>query len=64
MQNRVQRSDKLDKLIEVLRGHAKKLVSQPVANNIDEAWDVLQKALGNPIRLINNRKDSLLKLPP
>ena len=49
---------------EVLIGRAKKLVSQPLTNTIDEAWDVLKKAFGDPIGLINNRKDSLLKLPP
>ena len=64
VQNRVPRSDKLDKLRDVLIGNAKKLVSQSITNKIDEAWDILEKAFGNPIRLINNRKDSPLKIPP
>ena len=64
VQNRVSRSDRLEKLREVLRGHAKRLVSQLITNKIDEAWDILEKAFGDPIRPINNRKDSLLKLPP
>ena len=62
VQNRVARSDKLDKLREVLKGHAKKLVPQSITNNIDEAWDILSKAFGDPIRLMKFRKDSLLKL--
>ena len=35
VQNRVSRSDKLEKLREVLRGHAKKFVSHLITNKID-----------------------------
>ena len=63
VQNRVPRSDKLDKLREALTGHAKKLISHSI-QTVDEAWDILEKAFGDPVRPINNRKHSLLKLPP
>ena len=62
VQNRVTKSDKVDKLREVLRGHAKKLVPQSTVNDIDEAMEILNKAFGDPVRLMTYRKDSLLKL--
>ena len=52
----------MDKLREALKGHAKKLVPQSITNNIDEAWEILGKAFGDPIRLMKYRKDSLVKL--
>ena len=64
VQNRTSKADKLAKLREVLRGHAKKLVPFSLTNNIDDAWEALTKAYGDPARLMQNRKDALLKLGP
>ena len=64
VQNRTSKADKLAKLREVLRGHAKKLVPLSLTNSIDDAWEALTKAYGDPARLMQNRKDSLLKLGP
>ena len=62
VQNRVTRSDKLAKLREVLRGHAKKLVPFSLTNTIDDAWSVLGNAFGDPARLMQNRKEAMYKL--
>ena len=64
IQNRVSKSNKFKKLREVLKGHAKKLVPESLTGSIDEAWEVLDKAFGNPQRLMNYRRDTLLKLGP
>ena len=45
VQNRTQKKDKLAKLREVLRGHAKALVPFSMTNSIDDAWDALDKVL-------------------
>ena len=62
VKNRVAKCDKLEKLHEVLKGYAKKLVPKSLTGDIDEAWKVLDKAFGNPMRLMNYRKEALLKL--
>ena len=62
VKNRITRSDKLDKLRDVLKGHAKMLISQPRICDIDEAWEVLSKSFGNPMRLMNYLKRALLEL--
>ena len=48
VQNRVSKSTKLKKLREVLTGQAKKLVPESLVGDIEKAWDVLDKAFGNP----------------
>ena len=62
VQNRVSKADKLAKLREVLRGHAKKLVPESTTNSIDDAWEALEKAFGEPDRLMKSRKEALGKL--
>ena len=62
VKNRITKSDKLDKLRDVLKGHAKMLISQPRICDIDEAWEVLSKSFGNPLRLMNYWKKALLEL--
>ena len=62
VQNRTSKADQLAKLREVLRGHAKRLVPFSLTNDIDDAWEALNKAYGDPARLMQNRKDALLKL--
>ena len=44
VQNRVAKDDKLVKLREVLKGHAKKLVPFSMTASIDDAWITLDKA--------------------
>ena len=58
------KDDKLGKLREVLKGHAKNLVPENYTDDIDKAWDILNKSFGNPMRLLNYKKDTLLKLGP
>ena len=62
IQNRVTKSDKIEKLREVLKGHAKKLVPESTIGDIDEAWAILEKAFGGADRLMESRKRALLKL--
>ena len=60
--NRVTRLDKLLKLRECLRGHAKKLVPDSLTQDIDEAWAVLDKAFGDPLRLIKCKTEALSRM--
>ena len=62
VQNRVSKSTKLKKLREVLTGQAKKLVPESLVGDIEKAWDVLDKAFGNPRRLMNYKKEALFRL--
>ena len=64
MQNRVSRSDKLEKLRSCLRGHAKKLVPISLTGDVDKAWEALDNAFGNPVILMTSKKDALKKLGP
>ena len=62
VQNRTQKKDKLAKLREVLRGHAKALVPFSTTNTIDDAWEALDKAFGNSARLMQSKLKALIKL--
>ena len=62
LQNRVAKIDKLEKLRDVLKGHAKKLVPFSLTGNIDDAWKTLDNAFGDSIKLMNKRKEALNKL--
>ena len=62
VQNRISRSDKVSKLRECLRGHAKRLIPESNTNDIDKAWEALDKAFGKPARLMKHRKVALDKL--
>ena len=62
VKNRVAKDDKLLKLREILKGHAKKLVPYSMTNTIDDAWKALESAYGDPSKLMQNRKDALSKL--
>ena len=62
--NRVSRADKLDKLRSCLRGQAKKLVPISLTGDVDKAWEVLNKAFGDPVILMASKKDALKKLGP
>ena len=62
MQNRVSKADKLPKLRECLRGYAKKIVPESLTMNIEEAMDILQKAFGDPVKLMKYRTGLLTKL--
>ena len=60
--NRVTKSDKLEKLRKVLKGDALKLVPSSTVTTIDEAFEALKKAYGDPWRLMKYRKDAIVKL--
>ena len=60
--NKVTKVDQLLKLRESLKGHAKKLVPDSLTQDIDEAWEVLDKAFGDPIRMIRCKTDMLSRM--
>ena len=63
-QNRVSRADQLSKLRESLRGQAKRMVPEDITEDIDKAWEALDKAYGDPDRLFPSTVSmQLLKLP-
>ena len=62
VENRVTKANKYEKLREVLIGYAKKLVPQSSTGSIEEAWKTLEKAFGDPSKLMKYRKMALLKL--
>ena len=55
--NRVSRADKISKLRESLRGDALKLIPEALTMDIYDAWKVLEKAYGKPVRLMKVRKN-------
>ena len=61
-QNRICKDDKIAKLREALRGHAKKLIPESRITDIDEAWAALDIAFGDPTRLLKCKMDKLFKL--
>ena len=52
---------KATKIRELLRGNAKNLIPDSV-ENIDDIYKVLDRAFGDPIRLLNYKKQSLSKI--
>ena len=60
--NRISREEQIIKLRECLKGYARKLVPDSNVTEIKEAWRILKQAFGNPIKIINHRKDALMKL--
>ena len=60
--NRVSRADKISKLRESLRGDALKLIPEALTMDIYDAWKVLEKAYGKPVRLMKVRKKALLEM--
>ena len=62
--NRVTKSDKLLKLRDCLKGHARKLIPDSLTQDIDEAWAVLDKAYGDPVRLIKSKTEALSRMEP
>ena len=47
---------------ECLKGQARKLVPDSNVTDVKTAWEILKKAFGNPIKIIKQRKEALLKL--
>ena len=45
-----------------LKGNARKLIPDSNVTDINEAWKILEKGFGNPIKIIKQRKEALLKL--
>ena len=60
--NRITRDEQIIKLRECLKGCARKLVPDSNVTDIKEAWRILKQAFGNPIKIINQRKEALMKL--
>ena len=60
--NRISRDEQLIKLRECLKGNARKVVPNSNVTDIKEAWRILKLAFGNPIKIIKQRKEALLKL--
>ena len=60
-QNRVRREDKVAKLRDLLKGHAKKLIPEN-QKCIDSAWESLENAYGNSIKLMNHRLKQITSL--
>ena len=60
--NRVSKKEQIHKLRECLKGQARKLIPDSNVTDVGTAWEVLQKAYGNPIKIIKQRKEALLKL--
>ena len=61
-QNRICKDDKVAKLREALRGHAKRLIPESRVTDIDEAWKALDIAFGDPTRLLRSKMEKLFKL--
>ena len=59
--NRTSKTDQLDKLCEVLKGQAKMLVPE-TTEDIDKAWEILEKHYADPSNTMKARKDTLLGL--
>ena len=64
MQNRVTKADKLDKLRSCLHGNALGLVPISLTGNIDKAWEALDNAYGDPVRLLSFKMNALRELGP
>ena len=60
--NRISRDEQIIKLRECLKGHARKLIPDSNVTNIKEAWRLLKQSFGNPIKIIKQRKEALMKL--
>ena len=60
--NRISRKEQIHKLRECLKGQARKLIPDSNVTDVSTAWEILKKAYGNPIKIIKQRKDALLKL--
>ena len=59
--NQTAETAKATKIRELLRGNAKNLVPDSV-ENIDDIYKVLDRAFGDPIRLLDYKKQSLSKI--
>ena len=56
--NQVAKQDQLDKLREVLKGQALRLVPEST-KDIDAAWSILKNAFGDSVRVLQHRLESL-----
>ena len=60
--NRTSKDEQIIKLRDCLKGYARKLVPDSNVTDIKQAWKILDQAFGNPIKIINQRKNALMKL--
>ena len=56
--NQVAKQDQLEKLREILKGQALRLVPEST-KDIDAAWAILKNAFGDPVRVLQHRLDVL-----
>ena len=61
VQNRTTKADQLEKLRESLQGYAKKLIPENSTQTIEQAWEILKKAYGDPERIMDFFLDALEK---
>ena len=62
-QNRTSTRNQLSKLKENIRGFAKSLIP-PTVTDIKRAFDILEKAFGDSMKVVNHRLDNLMKVGP
>ena len=59
VQNRTTKADQLEKLRESLTGYPKKLIPENSTKSVEQAWEILGKAFGDPERVMNYFLDTL-----
>ena len=61
--NKISRKDQVEKLREVLTGNALNHLPEDGIKNIDQAWDYLDQAFGNPHTCLNHRLAKVKGMP-
>ena len=59
VQNRTTKADQLEKLRESLIGYPKKLIPENSTKSVEQAWEILVKAFGDPERIMDFFLDTL-----
>ena len=59
VQNRTTKADQLEKLRESLTGYPKKLIPENSTKSVEQAWEILGKAFGDPERVMDYFLDKL-----
>ena len=60
--NRISKKEQIHKLRECVKGQARKLIPDSNVTDVGTAWEILQESYGNPIKIIKQQKEALLKL--
>ena len=61
--NKISRTDQIEKLREALTGNALNQLPVDGLRNIDQAWEYLEKAFGNPHTCLNHRLSVVKSMP-